>query len=117
MEYMKKLWERDLGEHFRLQFPSEVDALKYLSVATELAGLDTGRKGSIVEKESHVRVGKRPWKCWRCTERHVDGDLVCPMARDDPEQWHRLTRKARGRRNKAHPSSMLKVTKIVFGDD
>jgi hypothetical protein len=39
------------------------------------------------------------------------------MAREDPEQWHRLTMKVGGRRGGVQPSSIFQGKKVVFGDN
>jgi hypothetical protein len=56
-------------------------------------------------------------ECWKCEDRHFDGDSVCPMAKYDPERWQQLTKKKGAWRDAMQPCSLFKATKIVFADD
>jgi hypothetical protein len=98
MDHVRKVWQRELEEILELRAPKHSLVGDERILTNDLTALNKGWKGAVIKAKKHGRFGKRPSKCWRCNERHEDGDPVCPMAREDPEQWHRLTTKVGGRR-------------------
>jgi hypothetical protein len=110
MAYVSKRWREDLGEYLQRRLNVALDAPKtdrvprgfeWLHAPLVTPAMRSDKKGKAVkarEKEAGRRV--RPPKCWYCTERHVDGDAVCPMARRDPERWEEMTKKVGGWRSK-----------------
>jgi hypothetical protein len=117
MDHVRKVWQRELEEILELRAPKHSLVGDERILTNDLTALNKGWKGAVIKAKKHGRFGKRPSKCWRCNERHEDGDPVCPMAREDPEQWHRLTTKVGGRRGGVQPSSIFQGTKVVFGDN
>lgn len=75
------------------------------------------KMGTVEGKVRKVKGKKaRPRKCWNCTERHRDGDPVCPAARKDPAKWMQLTKKVRGKKDYVGASSIFRGKKVVFSD-
>lgn len=53
------------------------------------------RKKKIpVDEGENVKSGQklRPKKCKHCCQRHPTGDPLCPLARQDPQLWRKLTK-------------------------
>lgn len=128
MKYVRQLWDRDLKEHRNRQFRFRFDGSK---LRTFDAGYDwrlndeikasawTRKKGMEIEGLNHKKLREkyRPYKCWYCTERHWDGDPMCPMARRDPKRWEKLTKKVGGRRSSVRLRPTFQGTRVVFEDD
>ncbi|KAJ4374781.1 hypothetical protein N0V83_001857 [Neocucurbitaria cava] len=131
MQYVRKLWQKDLDEHIarELQQKQKAQAAAHAVIAeaegvthysellrrTQKQREPNEVKGRVSRQQPGVR--RRPYKCWYCTKRHKDGDPVCPLARSDPEAWEKMTKKIGGWRGKLSESSgKLKNTKIVFED-
>jgi hypothetical protein len=117
MDYVRKVWQRELVEQLKLRASKDSLVGDERILTNDLTALNKGWKGAVIKAKKHGRFGKRPSKCWRCNERHEDGDPVCPMAREDPKQWHRLTTKVGGRRGGVQPRSIFQGKKVVFGDN
>ncbi|KAL6710511.1 hypothetical protein ACN47E_008559 [Coniothyrium glycines] len=130
MEIVAKRWKRDLAQHVHRtsklrpkdKLPEvATDDLWCLSdEVKELVKLLTKkeRKGETVMAQSHRVPGVRyrPRKCWYCTQRHFEGDPVCPLQRRDPAAWEKLTKKVGGRKARMHARSSMLGRKVVFGD-
>ncbi|RYO09422.1 hypothetical protein AA0119_g984 [Alternaria tenuissima] len=126
MEYVGKLWKRDLDEQLEWQFPAPLrlpkdpvvcDSRGRMMNQTGMARNSKRLEGKLVKVKRPGKHAGRPPKCWRCEERHFDGDLVCPMARYNSEQWQQLSKKMGGWRNAIQPCSLFRATKILFADD
>ena len=76
-----------------------------------------GKKGVVIEGKERGASIRRPGKCWRCMERHYNYDTLCPMARDDPKRWDKLSKRMRGWMPSESDTSLFRGTRIVFGDD
>jgi hypothetical protein len=110
VQYVSKRWQGDLEEYLQRRLDVSLDApetnriprgLEWLYAPLVTPAVQIDKKGKVIkvrEKEAGRRA--RPTKCWLCTERHVDGDAVCPMARRDPEKWEEMTKKVGGRKSK-----------------
>jgi hypothetical protein len=126
MEYVGKLWKKDLDKRLRRQFPVPVelprnpnmdDSNGRLRLQNGTTRVSKSLQGQIVKVKGPGKHARRPPKCWRCEERHSDGDPVCPLARYNPERWKRLSKKMGGWRDAMQPCSLFKSTKMVFSDD
>jgi hypothetical protein len=117
MDYVRKVWQREMEEILELRAPKHSLVGNDLILTNDLTALNEGRNGAVIKAQKHGRFGRHPSKCWRCNERHEDGDPVCPIAREDPEQWHRLTTKVGGRRGTVQPTPIFEGKKVVFGDN
>ncbi|KAI4947238.1 hypothetical protein J4E91_006588 [Alternaria rosae] len=116
LEYVRKLWKKDLGKSLKWQFSAPLKLHKARTLST--AHIPKRIKGKVVKVKGPGKHAKRPPKCWKCEERHFDRDPVCPMARYDLEKWRRLTkRKREDWTDTTQPCSLFKGTKIVFADD
>jgi hypothetical protein len=115
MEYVKGLWQRKLKRHLELQSGSVSAATYDIPIARNAWMWRT--EGRVIEGEYHVKPEKRPHRCWYCMERHWNYGPVCPMERDDPTSWWRLTKKVGGWRARVQPRPTIRGKKIVFDDD
>lgn len=119
MEYVKRLWQRDLETSFT---PRHKES-KHIVVGTMNTWLDPrrnmkanvqGKKGAVVQGKESTKC---PGKCRRCRQRHFDEDTVCPMVRYDPERWERSRKKVGDWRPSVRDTFLFRGTRIVFGDD
>lgn len=86
-------------------------------LGVKVVGDEKEKKGTMEGKVREVKGRKaRPRKCWNCTERHRDGDPMCPAARRDPAKWRKLTKKVRGKKDYVGASSIFRGKKVVFSD-
>jgi len=116
MEYVGKLWKKDLEKSLNWRFPALPKMHK--AAIVERARVPRRRKKETVKVKGPGKHAGRPHKCWRCEERHYDGDPVCPMARSEPKIWKQLTKKMREDwKDELQPCSLFVGTKIVFADD
>jgi hypothetical protein len=126
MQYVRKRWQNDLEKYLdqrsevQLHAPTTSIMLQghRWHFAPNIASLTRRNKKGEVIRAGRMASGKRvrPPKCWYCTERHLDGDLMCPMARRDPETWQNITRKVGGWRAKTNSRPTIKAKKVVFED-
>lgn len=131
MAYVGQLWQRDLERYVESQLP--VVQLRGSSSSSSLPVVAAGYQWLVnAEAKQRVRNGekgveimagarsggwkRRRQKCWYCTERHRDGDPVCPLERREPERWERITRKVGGRRGGIGEGRVFDGKKIVFYD-
>ncbi|EFQ92748.1 hypothetical protein P3342_000709 [Pyrenophora teres f. teres] len=119
MEYVKRLWLRDLVDYFMLQDEKSKHAIEDAwAIKRNDRSLNLkGKEGKVVKAKQRRASIKRPGKCWRCMERHSTYDAVCPMARHDPERWQKLTKRMGGWRPSVCDTSLFRGTRIVFADD
>lgn len=68
-----------------------------------------GRKVLGQEKERT----QRPQRCWYCSVRHNNWDPICPMERENPEKWERLTR-PKVRQEQKKPFVKQHVLSIIY---
>lgn len=127
MSWVSTLWRRDLEEYLHSKLASKrLEPTLPMVTASHgwqvnraiMTYASKSREGTHIEGKSHRCLGAkyRPRKCWSCTERHVDGDPVCPMARRDPERWEIMTKKVRGRRVSVDTRPTIRGTRIVFDE-
>jgi len=122
MEYVKRLWQRDLEDALTLQFNDNkhgmVNAVDlYLDSSNESIWHAEGKQGVVVEGKERGASMRRPGKCWRCMERHYNYDTLCPMARNDPKRWEKLSKRMNGWMPSESDTSLFRGTRIVFGDN
>jgi hypothetical protein len=116
MEYVGKLWKKDLEKSLKWQFSAPLKLHK--AAIVEPAHIPKRRKGKTAKVKGPGKHARRPPKCWRCQERHYDRDPICPMARSEPERWKQLTKKIKEEwEDELQPCSLFIGTKIVFADD
>ena len=118
MEYVGKLWKKDLEKSLKWQFSAPLKLHK--APTQETVDVPRRTRGTVVKVKGPGKHARRPPKCWKCEERHHDRDPVCPMARYDIEKWRRLTKKKNKRddwMDTTQPCSLFVGTKIVFADD
>ncbi len=74
------------------------------------------RRGLVIQGDNRSLTGRRPGKCWYCTERHMSGRAACPRATADPQAWLQETRAIGSWRCRKGPEGTLKATKVIFSD-
>jgi len=131
MVVVRTLWQRDLNRQLNSQYTVHLDTkLPTVAAGYEWVLNDEIKKatkaisrkrsrGKRIMTSDHRKLGPRhrPSKCWYCTERHPAGDPICPMARLDPENWEKMTKKVGGWRASADSRRRVLGKKVVFDDD
>jgi hypothetical protein len=119
MKYVGRRWREDLKEYLDLQLQLEFgdDIFDLPSVLNMNVQSWRRKKGEVIKAENR-KPGKsaRPPKCWYCTERHFDGDPVCPMARREPHKWQEMTKPVGRRKHMPYKRSTFKGKKVAFKD-
>jgi hypothetical protein len=126
LKYVRDRWKSDLDMYLeretkiRLETPDlpvVARGSEWLFAPNIALPQPKALKGQVIETEEKVLKRKvRPSKCWYGTERHLDSDPMCPMARSDPKKWKKMTRKVGGWRGRVHVESTVKAKKVVFDD-
>ncbi|KAH6644351.1 hypothetical protein C7974DRAFT_18905 [Boeremia exigua] len=114
MQYVGKQW-RSAAESSILK-KIDVDAFESPGYTLVQGPVYSVKKAVVIQgNDRHLR-GRRPGKCWYCTERHVAGQPRCPMATTDSQRWMQETRAIGGWRSRVHTSGLFQGTRVVFGD-
>ncbi|KAA8626741.1 hypothetical protein A1F94_001825 [Pyrenophora tritici-repentis] len=77
MEYVKRIWLRDLEGYFRLKdvrskYEASLDA--WLDKVNHRSLNVKGKEVTVIKAKDQRASVIRPQKCWKCTERHVRYD-------------------------------------------
>lgn len=116
IRYVSQQWQNAIRALMHKKI--DVDALKLPEFTLYLTSMFSGQreKNIVIRGDDRPLKGRRPGKCWYCTERHVPGKSDCSRATGDPQRWLQGTRPVGGWRSRAQAKTSFQVKKVVFSD-
>ena len=116
MRYVGKHWQHAIEAFMHEKI--DVDTLRVpdFTIRPDPHYSGPRQRSVVIKGDDRSLKGRRPGKCWYCTERHVPGQLGCPKSIEDPQRWLRETRALGGWRSRTQMNDSFKVTKVVSSE-